>query len=330
MSRFCITGGAGFIGSHFVSYLHKLGKGHLKLPVEAIVIYDKLTYAADLNRLKDIDAIFVEGDVCNANHFTQVLKAYDITHILHFAAETHVDRSLNDDMPFVQTNILGTLSVLEAAAHVWSASPSGYDGKLLVHISTDEVYGPALEYEKPCDEKTVLKPSNPYSATKAAADQLVISKMLGENFPALIIRSSNNFGAHQHPEKLIPKVFECLKKNTPIPVYGEGMQRRCWISAKTLCEIIGILIESDSAGQIFNIRGKETLTNLELVHKIRSAFLEQHSIEDSEYAPIAFVPDRRGHDFYYNIDDSKVKGIVQDFVSFEALESFIQEELVKK
>ena len=316
MRRYLITGGAGFIGSHFVRMLSEKRDCF-------IVVYDKLTYAADLTRLDGVRYTLVEGDVLNANHFAETLRKYDITHIVHFAAETHVDRSLSDDMPFVQTNILGMANVLEAASQVWRTRPDGFKDKRFVHISTDEVYGGATEASEPSDEKVALSPSNPYAATKAAADQLVIAKMNGEGFPALIIRSSNNFGWAQHPEKLIPKVLACLSSNSPIPVYGEGLQKRCWISAKTLCDIIDILIEKGEVGQIFNIKGMETYTNLELVKKIRRAYLEKYAIADPCYAEITFVEDRKGHDFFYNIEASKVAGLLPVDFHYETMDDFL-------
>lgn len=316
MSRYLITGGAGFIGSHFVRMLSEKRDCF-------IVVYDKLTYAADLTRLVGVSYTLVEGDVLNANHFAETLRKYDITHIVHFAAETHVDRSLSDDMPFVQTNILGTASVLESASQVWRTSPDGFKDKRFVHISTDEVYGGSTEASEPSDEKAALSPSNPYAATKAAADQLVIAKMNGVGFPAIIIRSSNNFGGAQNPEKLIPKVLTCLASNLPIPVYGEGLQKRCWISAKTLCDIIDFLIEKGEVGQIFNIKGMETYTNLELVKKIRRAFLEKYAIADPCYAEITFVEDRKGHDFFYNIEASKVAGLLPLDFHYETMDDFL-------
>lgn len=317
--RICITGGAGFIGSHFAKLAHQ------KLDVEQIVIYDKLTYAADLNRLNGIEYTLVEGDVCNANHLAMTLKKYDITHVVHFAAESHVDRSISDDMPFIQTNIMGTAAVLDALEMTWGQDVSN---KMFVHISTDEVYGTVLETEQAADENTVLKPGNPYSATKAAADQLVLSRIYTNTLPAIIVRSSNNFGKHQHAEKLIPKVISNLIDGKPIPLYGDGKQKRCWISAKTYAEILCQMIDNNVPHGIYNVRGKETYDNFTLVSKIRSLYTQLSGNSHAETAPIIFVPDRKAHDLYYHIDDKKIQTYIS--VSYERMENFLYDEIKER
>lgn len=317
--RICITGGAGFIGSHFARLVHQ------KQDVEQIVIYDKLTYAADLNRLNGIDYTLVEGDVCNANHLAMTLKKYDITHVIHFAAESHVDRSISDDLPFIQTNIMGTAAVLDALEMTWGQDISN---KLFVHISTDEVYGTVLETERAVDENAVLKPGNPYSATKAAADQLVLSRIYTHTLPAIIVRSSNNFGKHQHAEKLIPKVITNLIEGKPIPLYGDGKQKRCWISAKTYAEILYQLIENKVPHGVYNVRGKETYDNFTLVSKIRNLYMQLSGHSHIETAPIIYVADRKAHDLYYHIDDTKVQAYIS--VSDECMDAFLYDEIKER
>lgn len=297
--KICITGGAGFIGSHFAKLLRRKMGNNI-----TVIVYDKLTYASDINRLNGTEVTIVEGDICSKSQFTEMLKRYEITHIVHFAAESHVDRSLKDVMPFVETNILGTSNIIECAAKFWLDTPEGFKGKKFIHISTDEVYGSILEDEKPADELSVLNPSNPYAATKAAADQLVIGKMNSEGFPALILRSSNVFGELQHPEKFIPKTLKSIKENTPIIVYGEGAQMRRWISVKTYSEIIWQLLNNPLVGEIINVPGEERFTNLELVCEMRQIYLKENKRESPE---IQFIKDRLSHDFYYNISGEKLE-----------------------
>lgn len=324
--NFCVTGGAGFIGSCFVTYLDQLKKSGAQ--IGDIVVYDKLTYAADLSRLDGANYILEEDDVCNASHFADILTKYAITHVVHFAAESHVDRSINDDMPFIQTNILGTASVLDATAQHFRQMIDIDSDKMFVHISTDEVYGSILETEIAADENTRLNPSNPYAATKAASDQLVISKMNSEAFPALILRSSNNFGRFQHSEKLIPKVIDCLSKGEPIPVYGEGSQKRCWLSAQTYSEIIWSLIEANVVNQVINVRGKEIYSNLELVELIRHKYAKMKGLDISKVSRIDYVVDRKYHDFFYHIDDSKLRSLDLYSETYETLEQCLDEMII--
>lgn len=320
----CVTGGAGFIGSHFVNFVHK------KMGEKAkIIVYDKLTYAADLSRIKGSDVIVVEGDICNASHFLETLRRYSITHIVNFAAESHVDRSLTDDMPFIQTNILGTANVIECATRFWSDASEGFRGKKLIHISTDEVYGSVLLEQLPATEQSVLNPSNPYAATKAAADQLVIGKMRSDGLPALILRSSNVFGKDQNPEKFIPKTFQAIKENKPIIVYGKGEQMRRWLDATTYSEIIWLLLSSPVVGEIFNIPGKEDFTNLELVQLIRAIYKEETKRESSE---IQFTTDRKNHDFCYHISGEKLERwlvTLDKNIEYRKISDFIAREVKK-
>lgn len=325
--NFCITGGAGFIGSHFARLLSDRKKADDEIGV--IVIYDKLTYAADLNRLSGLDVHVIEGDICNSNHFSKTLNDYKITHIVHFAAESHVDRSLSDELPFLHTNILGTASVIDSAYQHFTGLGKEIQDALYVHISTDEVYGEILESSSAATEETILRPSNPYAATKAAADQLVIAKMRGGNFPSIIVRSSNNFGVLQHPEKLIPKVVQCLREGKPIPVYGQGEQMRCWLSANTFSDILLALISASTKGEIFNICGKEVLSNIELVNMIRISYAEKYGMTLDTVSPIRFVEERKCHDFFYHIDDSKLIRTLAGTqeIEYESLTSFLKKVL---
>lgn len=327
IKNFCITGGAGFIGSHFARLLSE--QKLIDKEIGEIVIYDKLTYAADLGRLEGLDIRVVEGDICNSNHLTKTLNEYSITHVVHFAAESHVDRSISDELPFLQTNIIGTACVIDSVSQHFLSLGKEIHEALYVHISTDEVYGEILESNPAATEETALNPSNPYAATKAAADQLVIAKMRGGNFPSIIVRSSNNFGIAQHPEKMIPKVIQCLEDGMAIPVYGQGTQKRCWLSANTFSEILLTLIGTGIKGEIFNVCGKEVLSNLELVNKIRTAFAEKNGLTLDFVSPIRFVEDRKYHDFFYHIDDSKVVRTLAKTggIEYETLEAFLKKVL---
>jgi len=325
--NFCITGGAGFIGSHFAMMLSERKKTDSE--IGEIIIYDKLTYAADINRLYGLNVLLVEGDICNSTLLKKTFKDHQITHIVHFAAESHVDRSITDELPFLQTNILGTACAIESAEQHFSTLGEFVKETLFVHISTDEVYGEILESDPAATEETALRPSNPYAATKGAADQLVIAKMLRGVFPSIIVRSSNNFGVSQHPEKMIPKVIKCLKEGMPIPVYGQGAQMRCWISANTFSEIVMHLINTGIKGEIFNICGREVLSNLELVNKIRSHFAEKNDLALETISQVQFVEDRKYHDFFYHVDDSKLSRVLEGIheIKYETLDAFFNKVL---
>lgn len=317
--RICVTGGAGFIGSHFINYLEKQRiEGRFS---GQIILYDLLTYAGDLNRIKSVDYIFIKGDIMDTELFYKTLVKHRITHVVHFAAETHVDRSIQDVSTFIKTNIYGTGNVLTCTSRYWQTLPEKFLGKQFIHISTDEVYGSIPKEIQSADENTLLAPSNPYAATKAAADQLVLGEIHGNAFPACIVRSSNNFGHHQNNEKFIPKILECLRSNTAIPMYGDGLKMRTWLSAKTFSEYIYAMIDQNCSGEVFNIRGEESLTNFELVQHIRGLYT---AYTGTEAAPIMYVPDRKYHDTFYHMDNKKQR-IYFPEIKFETLTDFIKE-----
>lgn len=305
-----ITGGAGFIGSHFVKTVSKLD-------VDKIVVLDAMTYAADLERLKGFDGTFIKGNIGDYNLVYKILLDYDITHVVHFAAESHVDRSLQDMAPFIETNILGTHVLLNAVDAFWSSQPRVYKERLFIHISTDEVYGPISDTDSPATEESPLNPSNPYAASKAAADQLVLGFINGKGFPALIVRSSNNFGPMQHREKLIPKIIQSLKAGSAIPIYGKGDQRRCWLYVEDYCKVLIRLIELGLCGEIINVKGPSSLSNLTTAKLMKEAYEKQVSKTKTE---IIFVEDRKMHDSFYNISDEKLKSIMStsNFISLES------------
>jgi dTDP-glucose 4,6-dehydratase len=293
----CITGGAGFIGSYFL-------KETLHASIfEKIVVYDALTYASDLKRLDDCDQnrfIFIKGDINDRLHFRRVLETYDITHVVHFAAETHVDRSIEGDSAFLQTNVVGTWAVVTETAEYWSKT-GGYCGKRFIQISTDEVYGVT---EMPAQEDDMLNPSNPYAASKAAADQYVLMRINFDGFPAVVVRSSNNFGWGQHPEKLIPKIAACLMANKSIPLYGDGRQKRCWLYAGDYSKVLLTLLLHTTPKSIYNVNGSEWVENRVIAETLCHAYADSFQ---KKPASIDFVKDRKGHDRFYNISSNRLK-----------------------
>ncbi len=282
--KYLVTGGAGFIGSNFIRVLLK------KFDDIEVVNLDKLTYAGNLENLKDIEAdkryTFVKGDICDVNVVEQVADGADI--IVNFAAESHVDRSINDPSSFLRTDVFGTHNLLEAARKF----DSGF-----VQISTDEVYGSISEGS--FFETSALSPSSPYSASKAGAELLAVSYFKTYNLPVLITRSSNNFGPYQHPEKLIPLFITNAIENKDLPVYGDGRQVRDWLFVEDNCDAILSVIDKGKNGEIYNIGGGNEFANIEITNKILSLLKKPKSL-------IRFVKDRPGHDSRYSVDCSKI------------------------
>ena len=284
--RILITGGAGFIGSHFI---RRFLQGHTDWEV---VNFDKLTYAGNPANLKDCETNqryrFVKGDVCNFGVLDKVSERVDA--IVNFSAETHVDRSIEDDRDFLNTNILGVRNLLEI---VRRRKISRY-----VHISTDEVYG-SIE-SGAASETSLLQPNSPYAASKAAGDLLVRSYQRTFGIHAIIVRSCNNFGPYQYPEKVIPLFITNLLEKKKVPLYSRGENRRDWIYVEDNCEAVEALFDRGKAGEIYNVGAENERTNKELTLKILSLFgLEEEWIE--------YVSDRPGHDFRYAVDCSKVR-----------------------
>ncbi len=303
-SNYLVTGGAGFIGSHFVKKLIQEKKAYGQ--IGHIVILDAMTYAGDLKRLEACDANaykFIKGNILDASLISDILNDYDITHVIHFAAESHVDRSLEDASVFFKTNVLGTQSLLQTVYEYWTRLTHSLENKVFLHISTDEVYGPIDEDQPAATELTRLNPGNPYSASKAAADQIVISYMNAYGFPAMITRSSNNYGQDQHVEKLIPKILRCLAEYEAIPIYGEGLQKRCWLNVEEHCEILMAIIKTGVIGGIYNIKGSERYQNIELARLLIKTF---ETLTSKKAPPLRFVEDRKAHDTFYHIEDSEL------------------------
>jgi dTDP-glucose 4,6-dehydratase len=295
LSNILVTGGAGFIGSNFIRLL--LSKKEF---TGNIINLDKLTYAGNLENLKDLQEdtryTFVHGDICDSAKVNQIFSQYDIDTALHFAAESHVDRSIHGPAPFIQTNILGTFTLLEAARQNWK----DYSDKLFHHISTDEVYG-SLGPTGLFLETTPYDPRSPYSASKASSDHLVKAYFHTYKLPITISNCSNNFGPYQFPEKLIPLTISNILQDKKIPVYGDGKNIRDWIYVDDHNEAVHLILKNGRLGETYNIGGENELTNLELVTKICEL------LSKNPKDLITFVTDRKGHDRRYAINCSKIK-----------------------
>jgi dTDP-glucose 4,6-dehydratase len=292
-----VTGGAGFIGCNFVL-------STLKESGEPIVNLDKLTYAGNLRNLEavrnDSRHVFVQGDICDRELVRKLLNQYKPRAIVHFAAESHVDRSIAGPAAFIETNVVGTFSLLEEAR--------AFSGDIrFLHVSTDEVYGSLGPADPPFTETTPYAPNSPYSASKAAADHLVRAYHHTYGLPTLTTNCSNNFGPYQFPEKLIPLTIRNALAGKPLPVYGDGRNVRDWLYVLDHCEALHLVLERGRSGETYNIGGGAEEANIDLVTKICSLLDEARPRQAGKYAElIAFVKDRPGHDRRYAIDSSKI------------------------
>ncbi|MGE5627290.1 MAG: dTDP-glucose 4,6-dehydratase [Solirubrobacterales bacterium] len=302
MKTFLITGGAGFIGSNFVMHI-------LKEYLDAVIInLDKLTYAGNINNLKSVmsnkNHIFIQGDICDKDFVENLFSKYDIDYVVNFAAESHVDRSIIDPETFVKTNVLGTLTLLNASKNSWEKESGFKEGKKFVQISTDEVYG-SLGPSGLFKETTPLDPHSPYSASKAAGDMIVKSYFDTYGMPVNITRCSNNYGPFQFPEKLIPLVINNCLKMENIPIYGDGLNVRDWLYVIDHCRAIELIIKSGKVGQVYNIGGNNEKTNIDIV----STIIKNLNTIDKRISDklITYVSDRKGHDKRYGIDAGRLK-----------------------
>lgn len=295
MRTLLITGGAGFIGSNFIRFV-------LSNSDYFVINYDLLTYSGNLENLKEVQTndrySFVNGDICDKNKLSELFDLNEIDAIINFAAESHVDRSILDSQPFVHSNINGVVALMDIARQ--------FGVHRFLQISTDEVYGSASPDET-FDENSNLVPNSPYSASKAAADLIVHSYIKTHNFPAIITRSSNNFGPYQYPEKFIPLIINNALQNKKIPVYGDGLNIRDWIFVEDNCRGIFDVFEKGKIGEVYNLAANNEKTNLDIVHTILK--LLNKSIE-----LIEFVKDRPAHDRRYSINADKVKSQIGWYV----------------
>jgi len=289
MRRYLVTGGAGFIGSNFIHYLfNKYGEN-----VE-IINLDKLTYAGNLENLKEVEKksnyTFIKGDICDPHILEEFVPRVDF--IVNFAAESHVDRSIGKPDDFIRTDVYGTFVLLEAARN--------NNIKKFVQISTDEVYGSILAGS--FKETDVLEPSSPYSASKAGADRLAYSYFVTYDVPVIITRCSNNFGMYQYPEKLISLFVTNAIENKSLPVYGDGKNIRDWIFVLDHCDAVDFLIQSGKDGQVYNIGGGNERMNIDITRMILETLNKPESL-------ISWVKDRPGHDRRYSVDTTKIKNL---------------------
>lgn len=303
-----ITGGAGFIGSHVVRLFVN------KYPNYNIFNLDKLTYAGNLNNLKDIEDKpnyhFIKEDICNFDSILKIFKENKIDGVIHLAAESHVDRSIKDPFTFANTNVLGTLSLLQAAKICWIDDEKGEDleNKRFYHISTDEVYG-ALEFNNELfTEETKYQPHSPYSASKASSDHFVRAFKDTYNLPTLISNCSNNYGPYQFPEKLIPLFINNIRNEKPLPVYGKGENVRDWLYVEDHARAIDVIFYKGKVGETYNIGGFNEWKNIDLIHQLIKTTDELlNRPQGCSEKLITYVTDRAGHDLRYAIDSTKLK-----------------------
>ena len=315
MKTYLVTGGAGFIGSNFIHYMFNKYGDDIR-----IINVDKLTYAGNLENLKDIENKpnykFVKADICDSAAIEEIFTKNDIDAVVHFAAESHVDRSIRNPEVFVKTNVLGTLVMLNNAKAAWELPDGTFkEGKRFLHVSTDEVYGSLEEDGGYFYETTPYAPHSPYSASKASSDFLVKSYMDTYKFPANITNCSNNYGPFQFPEKLIPLIINNALQGKKLPVYGDGKNVRDWLYVEDHAKAIDMVQEQGRLFETYNIGGHNEKQNIEIIHTILDVLREELPDTDERKAHInedliTYVEDRKGHDRRYAIAPDKIKAEV--------------------
>ena len=305
MKTYLVTGGAGFIGSNFVIYMLN------KYSDVKIINVDKLTYAGNLENLKSVESnpnyVFVQADICDKEAIQSLFDQYDIDYVVNFAAESHVDRSITNPEIFVQTNVLGTVNLLNIAKNAWAVGDDQYkDGVKFMQVSTDEVYG-SLGAEGFFMETTPLDPHSPYSSSKASADLFVKAYSDTYKLPVNITRCSNNYGPYQFPEKLIPLMINNVKHHKQLPVYGDGMQIRDWLYVEDHCKAIDMVCNGGKVGEVYNVGGHNERPNIFIVKTIIEQLHDRLKDDGISEDLIKHVADRLGHDRRYGIDPTKIK-----------------------
>ncbi len=300
MKTYLITGGAGFIGSNFIHYLMEQKPEEIR-----IINLDTLAYCANRNNVSMYEAKdhyrFIHGDICDEGLAASIFAEEEIDYVVHFAAQTHVDRSIDSAMEFARTNVTGTLNLLNAANAAWKGKER--ISKRFLYISTDEVYGDLPE-EGYFTEDSPLQPRNPYAASKAGAEMMVKAFYETHRLPVLITRCSNNYGPYQFGEKLLPRCIECCLLGIDLPVYGDGSNVRDWLYAEDHCRAVDAVLMNGRLGEVYNVGDHNERTNLELITALRD-ILEQEFQQKA--SPIRFVEDRKGHDRRYAIDSTKLQ-----------------------
>ena len=320
LKNILVTGGAGFIGSNFIHYLFGLSsaKGNLFNDADFsgnVVNVDCLTYAGNLESLKDVEEkfggkryFFEKVDICNRPEIERILKQYDIDTIIHFAAESHVDRSILEPETFIKTNVMGTFTLLDAARSFWKKPDGTFrDDVLFHHISTDEVYG-SLGETGYFTETTPYDPRSPYSSSKASSDHIAMAYFHTYGLPLTLSNCTNNYGPYQFPEKLLPLMISNIRDGKPLPVYGKGDNIRDWIYVEDHNRAVWLIVNKGRTGQKYNIGGENEWQNIKLLHKVIELSAEKLGKPASEIEKtITYVKDRPGHDKRYAIDCTKIK-----------------------
>lgn len=315
MKTYLVTGGAGFIGANFVKYMLNKYDKDIKL-----IVLDKLTYAGNLKTLEDNmnDIVFIKGDIANRELVENIFANYNIDYVVNFAAESHVDRSIENPKLFLETNIIGTQNLLDVSRNYWQVDEDKYkEGVKYLQVSTDEVYG-SLDEIGYFTEKTPLDPRSPYSASKASADMIVQAYIETYKFPANITRCSNNYGPYHFPEKLIPLIIKNILNGDKLPVYGDGKNVRDWLYVEDHCKAIDIVINEGKLGEVYNVGGHNEKQNIEIVKIVIDTIFKfmngnegyrkvlNTDLQNVNYDLITYVTDRKGHDRRYAIDPTKI------------------------
>lgn len=308
MKTYLVTGGAGFIGSNFVLYMLRTHKDI------RVITLDVLTYAGNRENLQAVERdprhVFCQADIRDSAKVSQLMETYDPDYVVHFAAESHVDRSIANPRSFADVNVLGTVSLLDVVRRAWEQNDGTWrEGKRFLQVSTDEVYG-SLSLDEPDTffrEDTPLNPHSPYSASKAAADQFVLAYHDTFGLPALITRCSNNYGPFQFPEKLIPLMIGNSLAHKPLPVYGDGLNVRDWLFVEDHCKALDLVLERGRVGQVYNVGGHNERPNIVIVQKIIEECAAATGDEAITPELISYVTDRKGHDRRYGIAPDKIR-----------------------